>query len=93
MAPWANWKGYLRLSPGSCAVALFPATTLSLRIFDIPNRQTGDGVRNGVVNGETGGPIADEDRVKGFREKNADDILIEGEFDRVRWKAPTCSTS
>jgi len=28
MAPRANWKGYLKLSLVSCAVALFPANAL-----------------------------------------------------------------
>ena len=32
MAPRPNWKGYLKLSLVSCAVALFPATTTRDRV-------------------------------------------------------------
>jgi non-homologous end joining protein Ku len=32
MAPRANWKGYLKLSLVSCAVALFPATSTRDRV-------------------------------------------------------------
>ncbi len=46
MAPRANWKGYLKLSLVSCAVALFPATTTRDPVrFNIINRQTGHRVR------------------------------------------------
>ncbi len=46
MAPRANWKGYLKLSLVSCAVALFPATTTRDRVrFNIINRRTGHRVR------------------------------------------------
>jgi DNA end-binding protein Ku len=85
MAPRANWKGYLKLSLVSCAVALFPATTTTQRIrFNIINRETGNRVRNAVVDAETGEPVPEEDRVKGYREKGGDYILLEdAELDRV----------
>ena len=39
MAPRANWKGYLKLSLVSCAVALYPASTASARVaFHTVNR-------------------------------------------------------
>jgi DNA end-binding protein Ku len=45
MAPRANWKGYLKLSLVSSAVALFPATTTRDRVrFNIINRETGNRV-------------------------------------------------
>jgi DNA end-binding protein Ku len=45
MAPRANWKGYLKLSPVSSAVALFPETTTRDRArFNIINRETGNRV-------------------------------------------------
>ena len=85
MAPRANWKGYLKLSLVSCAVALFPATTTSERIrFNIINRETGNRVHNQVVDAETGDPVEKEDRVKGYRSKNGDYVLLEEEdFERV----------
>jgi DNA end-binding protein Ku len=85
MAPRANWKGYLKLSLVSCAVALFPATTTSQRIrFNILNRKTENRVHNKVVDAETGKPVPEEDRVKGYRVKNGAYVLLEDdEIDRV----------
>lgn len=85
MAPRANWKGYLKLSLVSCAVALFPASSTSGRVrFNIINRQTGHRVHNQVVDAETGEPVEDEDRVKGYKvEGNRYVLMEEEELDRV----------
>jgi len=85
MAPRANWKGHLKLSLVSCAVAMFRATTTSERIsFNIINRDTGNRVRYQVVDAETGDPVADEDRVKGYKTDGDNYILLEDEdFERV----------
>ncbi len=85
MAPRANWKGYLKLSLVSCAVALYPATSTSGRVrFNIINRQTGHRVHNQVVDAETGEPVEPEDRVKGYRAEGGKYVLIEEEdFERV----------
>jgi DNA end-binding protein Ku len=85
MAPRANWKGYLKLSLVSCAVALYPATTTSSRIrFNIINKQTGNRVRNLVVDSETGEPVEEEDRVKGYKVDGKQYVLLEDEeLDRV----------
>jgi len=41
MAPRANWKGYLRLSLGSCPIALYPASSLQEKVsFNRINRKT-----------------------------------------------------
>jgi len=46
MAARANWKGYLKLSLVSCAVALYPATSTSSRVrFNTLNRATGNRVK------------------------------------------------
>jgi len=80
MAPRANWKGYLKLSLVSCAVALFPATTTTSRTrFNIINRATGNRVHNLIVDAETGEPVEEEDRVKGHRLKGGDYVLVEDE--------------
>jgi DNA end-binding protein Ku len=80
MAPRPNWKGYLKLSLVSCAVALFPATTVADRIrFNILNRKTGHRVHNQVVDAETGEQVPREDRVKGFRTADDDYVLVEEE--------------
>lgn len=85
MAPRANWKGYLKLSLVSCAVALFPATSTRGRVrFNIINRETGHRVHNQVVDAETGEPVEEEDRVKGYKVEGGRYVLLdEDELDRV----------
>ena len=85
MAPRPNWKGYLKLSLVSCAVALYPATTTSQRIrFNIINRKTGNRIRNDVVDAETGQPVEPEDRVKGYQFEKGQYVLVEeDELDNV----------
>jgi len=85
MAPRANWKGYLKLSLVSCAVALFPATTTRERVrFNIINRETGNRVRYDVVDAETGEEVPQENRVKGYKvDKDSYVLLEEDELDEV----------
>ena len=85
MAPRPNWKGFLKLSLVSCAVALYPATSTSQRIrFNIINRKTGNRIRNEVVDAETGDPVDQEDRIKGFQYDKGEYILLEDdELDNV----------
>ena len=80
MAPRPNWKGFLKLSLVSCAVALYPATTTSQRIrFNIINRKTGNRIRNDVVDAETGDPVEPEDRVKGYEVDKGQYVLVDDE--------------
>jgi len=85
MAPRPNWKGFLKLSLVSCAVALYPATSTSQRIrFNIINRETGNRIRNEVVDVETGDPVPQEDRVKGYEYEKGQYVLVEDdELDNV----------
>ena len=85
MAPRPNWKGFLKFSLVSCAVALYPATTTSQRIrFNIINRNTGNRIRNEVVDAETGDPVEQEDRVKGYQFDKGQYVLVEDdELDNV----------
>jgi DNA end-binding protein Ku len=85
MPPRANWKGHLKLSLVSCAVALYPATTTSSRIrFNIINKETGNRVKNEIVDSETGDPVPDEDRVKGYKVEGNQYILFDDEeLDKV----------
>jgi DNA end-binding protein Ku len=85
MAPRPNWKGFLKLSLVSCSVAMYSATTTSQRIrFNIINRETGNRIRNEVVDADTGEPVAQEDRVKGYKiEGNRYLEFEEEELDRV----------
>ena len=80
MAPRPIWKGYLKLSLVSCAVALYPATSTADRIrFHIINRKTGNRIHNEVVDAETGDPVDDEDQVKGFEIEKGRYVLIDDE--------------
>ncbi len=85
MAPRPNWKGFLKLSLVSCAVALYPATTTNQRIrFNIINRKTGNRIRNEVVDVDTGEPVEAEDRVKGYQFEKGQYVLVEeDELDNV----------
>jgi DNA end-binding protein Ku len=85
MAPRANWKGYLKLSLVSCAVALFPATSTSERVrFNVINRETGNRVRYDVVDAESGEEVPKENRVKGYKvAANSYVLLDEAELDEV----------
>ena len=78
MAPRANWKGYLKLSLVSCSVALYPASSTSGRVrFNIINRETGHRVHNQIVDAETGEPVQEEDRVKGYKAEGGRYVLLE----------------
>ncbi|MGI8526210.1 MAG: Ku protein [Pseudolabrys sp.] len=80
MAPRPNWKGFLKLSLVSCAVALYPATTTSERIrFNIINKKTGNRIRNEVVDAETGEPVDKDDRVKGYKLEDKSYLTLEEE--------------
>jgi DNA end-binding protein Ku len=85
MAPRPIWKGYLKLSLVSCPVALYSATSTRERIrFHILNRKTGNRVHNQIVDAETGDPVEDEDRVKGYEVRKGEHVLIEDdELDEV----------
>ena len=85
MAPRPNWKGFLKLSLVSCAVALYPATSTSQRIrFNIINRKTGNRIRNDVIDADTGRPVEPEARVKGYQVDKGEYVLVEDdELDNV----------
>ena len=85
MAPRANWKGYLKLSLVSCAVALFPATSTSQRTrFNILSRKSGHRVRYDGVDAETGEQVPEDDRVKGYKVENNAYVFVEDEeLDKV----------
>lgn len=85
MAPRPNWKGFLKLSLVSCSIALYPATSSSQRIrFNILNRKTGNRIRNDVIDAETGRPVDQEDRVKGYQVEKGEYVLVEDdELDNV----------
>lgn len=80
MAPRAYWKGYLKLSLVSCAVALYPAASAAERVrFHNLNRRTGHRLRQKLVDEVTQEEVAAEDRVKGYRVGGDRYIFVEDE--------------
>jgi DNA end-binding protein Ku len=80
MAPRPYWKGYLKLSLVSCAVALYPATSRSERIsFNWLNRDTGNRLKQLMVDSETGEPVEKEERVRAYQLSKNDYLPIEEE--------------
>jgi DNA end-binding protein Ku len=85
MAPRPIWKGYLKLSLVSCAVAMYTATSTSSRVrLHIINRETGNRIRNQAIDSETGDVVEAEDKVKGFETDDGNYVLLEeDELDEV----------
>ena len=80
MAVRANWKGYLKLSLVSCAVALYPAASSSSRIrFNTLNRETGNRVQRQFVDAATGESVEDEEQVKGYQIGKGSYVIVEDE--------------
>jgi DNA end-binding protein Ku len=80
MAARAIWKGYLKLSLVSCAVAIYPSTNSSSRIrFNTLNRKTGNRVERQYIDSATGEPVESDDQVKGYRVGKGSYILVEDE--------------
>ena len=85
MAPRPTWKGYLKLSLVSCAVAMYTATSTSSRIrLNIINRETGNRIRNQAIDSETGDVVENENKVKGYEVDDGQYVLLEeDELDEV----------
>jgi DNA end-binding protein Ku len=80
MAPRPTWKGYLKLSLVSCAVAMYTATSTSSRIrLHIINRETGNRIRNQAIDAETGDVVEAEDKIKGYEIDKGQYVLLEDE--------------
>ena len=86
MAPRANWKGYLKLSLVSCAVALYPAASTSERVsFNTINRKTGNKVKRIYIDPDNGDEVSGEDQVKGYAVAKNQYVLVEDdEIEAVR---------
>ena len=86
MAARANWKGYLKLSLVSCAVALYPATSSSTRVrFHTVNRGTGNRVKRQFIDPASGEPVEAEDQVKGYEVGRGSYVYVEDEeLDAIR---------
>ena len=86
MAPRANWKGYLKLSLVSCEIALYPATSASERVrFNRLNRQTGNRLKQLLVDAQTEEPVDRADQIKGYQVGKNTYVQVEDEeLDAIR---------
>ena len=86
MAPRANWKGYLKLSLVSCEIALYPVTSASERVrFNRLNRETGNRLKQLMVDAGTDEPVDRADQVKGYQvAKNSYVQVDDEELDAIR---------
>ncbi len=86
MAVRIYWKGYLKLSLVSCAVALVPASSTTERTrFHTLNRETGNRLRQRMVDEVTEEVVEREDRVKGYEIGRGSYIQVEDDdLDRVK---------
>jgi DNA end-binding protein Ku len=76
--PRSSWKGYLKLSLVSCAVALYNASSSSDRVsFNTLNRKTGNRLKQNMVDSVTGEPVDTADRVKGYQVSKGQYVMVE----------------
>jgi DNA end-binding protein Ku len=78
MAPRSNWKGYLKLSLVSAAVAIHPATSTSEKVrFKTLNRATGNRLKRQMVDAVTEEVVESEDQVKGNAVSKGQYVTVE----------------
>lgn len=78
MAVRVYWKGYLKLSLVSCAVALVPASSTNERTrFHTLNRETGNRLRQRMVDEVTEEVVERDDRVKGYEVGRGSYVQVE----------------
>src|SRR6266478_9106033 len=67
MAPRAYWKGSLKLSLVSCPIALYPASTAAEKTrFHMINRETGNRLKQQMVDAETGDVVEGDQKGRGY---------------------------
>jgi DNA end-binding protein Ku len=80
MAPRSNWKGYLKLSLVSAAVAIYPATSSTEKVrFNMLNRATGNRLKRQMVDAVTGKEVDSESQVRGFAVGKDSYVTVEDE--------------
>jgi DNA end-binding protein Ku len=78
--PRATWNGFLRLSLVSCPIYLTPATSeaKNIRLHQL-NPETGNRVKQQLVDSETDDPVERADVVKGFEYERHQYVVIPDE--------------
>ncbi|BBB98010.1 MULTISPECIES: Ku protein [Bradyrhizobium] len=77
-APRAYWKGTLKLSLVSCPVALYPASTAVEKTrFHMINRETGNRLKQQMVDTETGDVVEGDQKGRGYEVSKGKYVEIE----------------
>src|SRR6266702_275877 len=78
MAPRAYWKGSLKLSLVSCPVLLYPASTsVEKPRFHMINQETGNRLKQQMVDAETGDVVESDQKGRGYEVKKGRYVEIE----------------
>lgn len=79
-SPRAYWKGSLKLSLVSCPVLLYPASTSAEKTrFHMINKETGNRLKQQMVDSETGDVVESEQKGRGYELKKGEYVAIEKE--------------
>src|SRR3954466_4824953 len=80
MAPRAYWKGSLKLSLVSCPVALYPGSTAAEKTrFHMINRDTGNRLKQQMVDAETGDVVEGGGKGRGYELAKGKYVEVEKE--------------
>src|SRR5262249_9840910 len=80
MAPRAQWRGYLKLWLVPCPIALFPAASPTERVsFRQINKETGNRLRQQLVDAVTGETVSGEQKGRGYEVARDQFIVVEDE--------------
>ena len=78
MAPRAYWKGSLKLSLVTCPVVLYPATTAVKKTrFHMINKETGNRLKQQMVDAETGDVVESDQKARGYELKKGEYVEVE----------------
>jgi DNA end-binding protein Ku len=78
MAARAYWKGSLKLSLVSCPVLLYPASTsIEKTRFHMINKETGNRLKQQMVDSETGDVVESEQKGRGYELKKGEFVEID----------------
>ena len=80
MASRAYWKGSLKLSLVSCPVQLYPAsTTVEKTRFHMINKETGNRLKQQMVDSETGDVVERDQKGRGYEVSKGEYVEVEKE--------------
>src|SRR5207237_4979994 len=78
MAPRAYWKGSLKLSLVTCPVVLYPASTsVEKTRFHMINRETGNRLKQQMVDTETGDVVEGDQKARGYELSKGNYVEVE----------------